>query len=417
MEMCSLISDYDNIDNDWQCWKNTFITTVAAFIPKKKIRGQNPLPWINSTILHKIKKKESIRLKLKINPTSYLKDKHRILRSEIKKLLRESCENYFGSINKNFKDNPKRFWSALKQTSKSCSIPDRVSMPPSPTTTPLNVQTRSLNQEQTDISNLSTRPVATNPSEIADFFNTYFASVFTSENLPVQDANITDDPLITELDLTELEVQTLLSSLDTSKATGSDEIPARLLKETASVITPSICKLFNKSLKQGTVPQDWKVANVVPVHKKGDKEYTENYRPISLLPIISKVLERCILMNIRHLFSQIIYNHQHGFLPGKSCVTNLLETLDYVGACLDSGGQLDMVYLDMSKAFDRINHKRLIQKLQNSGIGGNLLKWFSSYLTDRHQHVTAFGVTSKALPVFRRSTGVNTRSCPVSSLC
>jgi hypothetical protein len=177
-------------------------------------------------------------------------------------------------------------------------------MPPSPTTTPPNVQTRSLNQEQTDISNLSTRPVATNPSEIADFFNTYFASVFTSENLSVQYSenlsvqysNITDDPLITELNLTELEVQTLLSSLDTSKATGSDEIPARLLKETASVITPSICKLFNKSLKQGTVPQDWKVANVVPVHKKGDKEYTENYRPISLLPIISKVL---------------VYSHEH----------------------------------------------------------------------------------------------------------
>jgi hypothetical protein len=80
-------------------------------------------------------------------------------------------------------------------------------------------------------------------------------------------------------------------------------------------------------------------------------------------------------------------------------VTNLLETLDYVGACLDSGGQVNMVYLDMSKAFDRINHKRLIQKLQNSGIGGNLLKWFNSYLTDRRQHVTAFGVTSKTLPV------------------
>ena len=118
-------------------------------------------------------------------------------------------------------------------------------MPPSPTTTPPNVQTSSLNQEQTEISNLSTKPVATNPSEIADFFNTYFGSVFTSENLPVQDSSITDDPLITELNLTELE------------------IPARLPKETASVITPSICKLFNKSLKQGTVPQDWKVANVV----------------------------------------------------------------------------------------------------------------------------------------------------------
>ncbi|CAB4000594.1 Hypothetical predicted protein [Paramuricea clavata] len=104
-------------------------------------------------------------------------------------------------------------------------------------------------------------------------------------------------------------------------------------------------------------------------------------------------------MNIRQHFSGIIYDHQHGFLQGKSCVTNLLEALDYIGACLDKGGQVDMVYLDMSKAFDRINHKRLTQKLANSGIGGNLLKWFQSYLTDRRQRVTVLGVTSKSLPV------------------
>ena len=262
-------------------------------------------------------------------------------------------------------------------------------MPPSPATAFLN---------HPDQSNLPSRPIATNPNEIADFFNTYFASVFTSENLPVQHPNRTD-PVLTELKVTELEVETLLNSLDTNKATGSDEIPARLLKETASIITPSICKLFNKSLQQGTVPQDWKLANVVPVYKKGDKEYTENYRPISLLPIISKVLERYIFMNIRQHFSGIIYDHQHGFLQGKSCVTNLLEALDYIGACLDKGGQVDMVYLDMSKAFDRINHKRLTSKLANSGIGGNLLKWFQSYLTDRRQRVTVLGVTSKSLPV------------------
>ena len=220
-------------------------------------------------------------------------------------------------------------------------------MPPLPTTTSLNAQPSFLDQAQTDLPNLPSRPTATNPNEIADFFNTYFASVFTSDNL-----NRTDNPVLTELNLTELEVETLLNSLDTNKATGSDEIPARLLKDTASVIAPSICKLFNKSLKQGKVPQDWKLANVVPVYKEGDKEYTENYRPISVLPIISKVLEWCIFMNNRHHFSQIIYDHQHGSLQGKSCVTNLLETLYYVGACLDNGGQVDMVYLDMSKAFD-----------------------------------------------------------------
>ena len=94
-------------------------------------------------------------------------------------------------------------------------------------------------------------------------------------------------------------------------------------------------------------------------------------------------------------------------------MTNLLEVLDYIGTCLDNGGQVDMLYLDMSKAFDRINHKRLILKLSNSGIGGNLLNWFESYLTDRRQRVTVLGVTSSTLPVTscRRSTRVNSWSC------
>ena len=102
---------------------------------------------------------------------------------------------------------------------------------------------------------------------------------------------------------------------------------------------------------------------------------------------------------MEQFLSQLVSDCQHGFLRGKSCVTNLLEVLDYIGTCLDNGGQVDMLYLDMSKAFDRINHKRLILKLFNSGIGGNLLNWFESYLTDRRQRVTVLGVTSSTLPV------------------
>ena len=98
----------------------------VCFSTQEKIKGRNPLPWINSDILHKVKKKESFRRKLKVNPTKYLKEKYRSLRSEIKKLLRESREIYIDSIDSSFKINPKRFWSVLKQTSKSGYIPDSV---------------------------------------------------------------------------------------------------------------------------------------------------------------------------------------------------------------------------------------------------------------------------------------------------
>ena len=140
-------------------------------------------------------------------------------------------------------------------------------------------------------------------------------------------------------------VLTYIKELAVNKATGLDGIPAHLLKETAEQIAPSIALLFNKSLLQGEVPEDWKLANIVPVFKKGKREHVANYRPISLLPIISKVLERCVLSGLRDDLYHRINPVQHGFLPGRSQLTAIL---DYIGVQLDSGKQTDVVYLDMS---------------------------------------------------------------------
>ena len=140
--------------------------------------------------------------------------------------------------------------------------------------------------------------------------------------------------------------------------------------------------------------------NIVPVHKKCEKSQVENYRPISLLSIISKVLERCVLRNLRDHPLELINDSQHGFIPGKSYTTQLLEVLDYIGSLLDGGKQTDVVYMDMSKAFDKVHHKYLISKLRKVyGISGKLLRWFESYLTNRKQRVTVLGATSSARPV------------------
>ena len=111
-------------------------------------------------------------------------------------------------------------------------------------------------------------------------------------NLPREQSDEVNDPILSDVVLTEQEVASILNILDTKRATGSDKIPAKLLKEAASVITPSLCKLFNKSLQLGKIPRDWKLANVVPVHKEGNQEHTEICRPISHLPIVSNILER-----------------------------------------------------------------------------------------------------------------------------
>ena len=169
------------------------------------------------------------------------------------------------------------------------------------------------------------------------------------------------------------ELEAVLKSLDPNKATGPDEIPARILKKTATTIAPSLCKLLNRSLREGYIPSEWKLANVVPVYKKDKKGHVENYRPISLLCIISKVIERCVLNRINDRLEDLIADCQHGFRSRHLCVTNLLETLDYIGAVLDRAGQVDCVYLHMSKAFDKVRHDLLMEKLRDAGFGGNLL--------------------------------------------
>ena len=159
-----------------------------------------------------------------------------------------------------------------------------------------------------------------------------------------------------------------LSELDTTKACGPDKIPARLLKEYSEQIAPSLYCLFNHSLSIGQIPREWKSADVTPIHKKDSKEDAKNYRPISLLPIVSKVLERCMGNRFYDHLKDLISVLQHGFLPNRSCVTQLLLVLHTVGQSLDNNIQSDMIYLDFAKAFDTVDHSALLAKLRLYGV-------------------------------------------------
>ena len=209
----------------------------------------------------------------------------------------------------------------LKLNSKSHPIPNYVSM--------VTVRDSSADQSQNP-----SRLSADTPAGIADLFNRFFASVFTIDSAVEKTACIRLDTVISDLTLNESKFLAALKALEVGKATGPDEIPAKLLKQTASVIAPSLCKIFNKSLQLGSLPIDWKLANVVHVHKKGAINHEENYRPISLLPIVSKVFERCVLNSIKDHLYHVISPKQHGFCTGRSCVTNLLEAFDHIGSII-----------------------------------------------------------------------------------
>jgi hypothetical protein len=169
---------------------------------------------------------------------------------DINNMLRESRKIFFKSIKTEINKNPKRFWSILKNNSKSRAIPNGVSMPMTGFGSAVHDQQPPLRSS-----------AAEKPQEIANLFNSYFISVFSpSAEIILEDSPLPDEPYMTELCLTVTEVQATLEALDVTKATGPDGIPAHLLKETASVIAPSICKLFNKSLTLGIVPNEWKWA-------------------------------------------------------------------------------------------------------------------------------------------------------------
>ena len=158
-----------------------------------------------------------------------------------------------------------------------------------------------------------------------------------------------------------------------------------------------LCRL---SVEQGVFPTCWKQANVIPVHKKGDKKLPENYRPVSLLPLCSKVLEKVVYDCLFAHCRPVLPSNQHGFLPKRSCVSNLTCFLNDAWAAISEGKQLDAVYTDYSSAFTSVNHKLLLFKMKRSfHVSDRAYMWLESYLTNRSQRVVVNGRNSSWIPV------------------
>ena len=167
-----------------------------------------------------------------------------------------------------------------------------------------------------------------------------------------------------------------------------------ILRTCAKEISIPLAHLFNLSLRTGKMPTLWKSANITPIHKGDSRELVTNYRSISLLPIPAKCLERIVHSVIYDHVSPFLSEWQHGFVKGRSCETQLILTHQQWATALDQGRQVDVVFLDFSKAFDKVNHAVLLQKLCNFGISGSLLQWCESYLSNRRQRVVLDGISS-----------------------
>ena len=239
--------------------------------------------------------------------------------------------------------------------------------------------------------------IITDPSDKANLMNAFFSSVFIQEeitNMPAFEPR----PYITPLEyinITADKVEKKLEKLNPSKSLGSDKMHPRVLREMHQVLAEPLAKLFQLSIETESLPIDWKVGNVSPIHKKGSRQTPGNYRPVSLTSVVGKVLEQLIRDVVTdHLVSNnLLTSCQHGFIKGRSCITQLLATLDHWTDVMDRG-DIDAVYLDFSKCFDSVPHERLLLKLRQYGIQGKLWCWISDFLKGRKQQVSIEGCLS-----------------------
>ena len=258
-----------------------------------------------------------------------------------------------------------------------------------------------LNKNQNSIPTLSQgENVASSSIDKANMLNEFFCSCFNTvfpPLTPMYNEHHTKESLL----CTEDEVCHLLLSLDVSKSNGPDGISPTMLKHTADSIAPSLTKLFNLSLRRGKLPSQWKHSLIVPIPKSSSTGSPSCYRPISLLPIVSKVLERhvCDIL-LDHLQSlNFISNKQWGFLEGRSTTTALIKCTDDWLKELELGNDICAIFFDFRKAFDSVPHEPLLRKLSALNLDDCILGWLHDYLCNRLQAVIVDGEESESSSV------------------
>lgn len=236
-----------------------------------------------------------------------------------------------------------------------------------------------------------------NPKEMANEFNSYFSSITTNKTnckknlephckIPGATSNLK------LRSISEEETMKIISMLKNKNSCGTDGIPMKLAKECTRQIAGPLTYLINTSMKNGIFPEIFKTALIKPIYKKGELNKPESYRPISILPTFSKILEMAICMQLTSYLIEedILTSCQHGYLKGKSTQTAVFEFITEVLSALEDSQIMITLMLDLSKAFDSLSHDLIFDKLQSYGIKGTELNWFRSYLTNRRHRVVIF---------------------------
>ena len=355
----------------WTKWKTLFLTVLERHAPHKMRRVKHKqMPWMSAELKKLINEKH--KMKARANKSSNPNDweQFKKLRNLINNRLKEAKATYYKSQIKSNAENPRAVWKIINQLmnrNETSNVINKIAIG---------------DRESTD------------SKDIAEILNTHFTSIGQklADQIQSSTSHFADYIVPTEatFELKEVDheyVLKLIKKLDVSKATGLDTISSKLLKIAAPVICDSLSAIFNKSITTGIFPDELKYAKVFPVHKKGSKCDVNNYRPISVLPVIAKIFERIIYNQLISFLdsNNLLSNAQSGFRSLHSTVTALLDATNDWYANLDNGHLNSVAYLDLTKAFDTVDHEILLKKLELYGISNTSLQWFKSYLSEREQ--------------------------------
>ena len=239
----------------------------------------------------------------------------------------------------------------------------------------------------------------TEPKTKANLLQNQYCKAFSNPKKANLNKNFSDicDEVIEDIEITLKDVTDAIKDIPTHASPGPDKLPAIVLKECTEQLSPAIRKIWRKSLDTGEIPDILKLQTIIPLYKKGSKTLPENYRPVSLTSHLTKLFERILRKKIMHHIesNNLLSKNQHAFRSGRSCLSQLLEHIEYILQVLETTCNIDVVYLDFAKAFDKVDHNILMKKVQQFGIKGKLYIWLQNFLNNRYQQVIVDGVLSE----------------------
>lgn len=386
-----------DVNAAWTMWKDQLLQIAHTYIPQRTVRElPRPRPWVTPDVAREVKLKHRLFHQYKRHPTpsnwsAYTRQRNKatfaVRRAKSTFVLRPATEpSEAAPVEERVPENQRAtdlprlhrlLRCFLKQ--KSCHVPTLLVKDDRQVISD-TAKADVLNQFFVQQSSLSSGPGA------------------VPLHSPLPDAS--PDDILTEFHIARSAVRSALQSLDVGKAAGGDGLPARLLRLVAEEITDCVYHIFHLSLVTASLPDEWRQATVIPIYKnRGSRQSSSNYRPISLLSVLSKVLERLIFDQLYAHLSPFLPDTQSGFRKKDNTTLQLARLVHTIASALDSNQYVFSCYFDISKAFDRVWHDGLLSKLHRLRIRGSAFDWLTAYLTSRSQRVRVGQAYSTWLPV------------------